>query len=275
MSETPPPGPIVIGVAGGSGSGKTTVVREIVRGLGRGQVTVIHHDWYYRDTGDMPLEERSRINYDHPDSLETGLLVRHLRMLLRGEPIEVPRYDFTHHARLAETETALPRKVVILDGLLILWDQELRRLMDIKVFVDTDSDVRFIRRLSRDLRERALRRFGDRAVRGHRAPDAPRVRRAEQALRGPDRARGRPEPGGRGHAADEGTRDPGQLTTKQRTPISAVGPVQHTWPDLHGRAVPRADGGATQGIGRVCIQQGSDSGPAKARLLLERGNAYA
>lgn len=154
MSDASPVRPIVIGVAGGSGSGKTTVVREIVRGLGRGQVTVIHHDAYYRDTGVMPLEERARINYDHPDSLETSLLVRHLRGLLRGEAIEVPKYDFTNHVRLAETDTALPRKVVILDGLLILWDRELRRLMDIKVFVDTDADVRFIRRLSRDIRER-------------------------------------------------------------------------------------------------------------------------
>ncbi len=151
-----PPGgrPIIIGVAGGSGSGKTTVVREIIRGLGRGQVTVIHHDSYYRDTGDLPLEERVRINYDHPDSLETPLLVGHLHRLMRGESVEVPVYDFAQHERRAETERAEPRKVVILDGLLILWDPELRALMDIKIFVDTDADIRFIRRLKRDMAER-------------------------------------------------------------------------------------------------------------------------
>lgn len=146
--------PIIIGVAGGSGSGKTTVVREIIRGLGRGQVTVIHHDSYYRDTGDLPLEARVRINYDHPDSLETPLLVGHLHRLMRGESVEVPVYDFAQHERRAETERAEPRKVVILDGLLILWDPELRALMDIKIFVDTDADIRFIRRLKRDMAER-------------------------------------------------------------------------------------------------------------------------
>ncbi len=147
--------PIIIGVAGGSGSGKTTVVREIIRGLGRGQVTVIHHDSYYRDTGDLPMEARVRINYDHPDSLETPLLVGHLHRLMRGESVEVPVYDFAQHERRPETERAEPRKVIILDGLLILWDPELRALMDIKIFVDTDADIRFIRRLKRDMAERS------------------------------------------------------------------------------------------------------------------------
>ncbi|MBX6363014.1 MAG: uridine kinase [Gemmatimonadetes bacterium] len=146
--------PIIIGVAGGSGSGKTTVVREITRGLGRGQVTVIHHDAYYADASHLPPEERARINYDHPDSLETPLLVQHLRMLLAGQSVEVPSYDFTHHARRAETETAHPRKVIIVDGILILWEPELRELLDIKVFVDTASDLRLIRRLTRDVAER-------------------------------------------------------------------------------------------------------------------------
>ena len=146
--------PIVIGVAGGSGSGKTTVVRSITRALGREQVTVVHHDSYYRDAGHLTLEERQAINYDHPDSLETELLVRHLEELRAGHDVEVPVYDFTTHARAAEREPAPARKVIILDGLLILWDRRLRRLMDIKVFVDTDPDIRFIRRLSRDIEER-------------------------------------------------------------------------------------------------------------------------
>lgn len=146
--------PLIIGVAGGSGSGKTTVVREIVRNMGPRQVTVLHHDSYYRDVQHMPLEERVKINYDHPDSLETSLLVRHLHMLGEGQVVQVPIYDFTAHLRSPETQLMEPRKVVIVDGLLILWDRELRELMDIKVFVDTDPDLRFIRRLSRDIEER-------------------------------------------------------------------------------------------------------------------------
>lgn len=146
--------PVIIGVAGGSCSGKTTVVREIIRNIGRRQVTVIHHDSYYRDVSDLSFDERARINYDHPNSLETPLLVAHLNMLRAGETVDVPVYDFAQHNRSADTEPAEPRKVIIVDGLLILWDAELRRMMDIKVFVDTDADLRFIRRLKRDIQER-------------------------------------------------------------------------------------------------------------------------
>jgi uridine kinase len=146
--------PIIIGVAGGSGSGKTTVVRQIVKQLGRDRVTVVHHDSYYRDASQLDAEARARINYDHPDSLETPLLVRHLQDLRRGRDVAVPVYDFTSHRRLDRTEPAPARKVVIVDGLLILWDRDLRALMDIKVFVDTDSDIRIIRRLQRDIEER-------------------------------------------------------------------------------------------------------------------------
>jgi uridine kinase len=155
--------PIIIGVAGGSGSGKTTVVREIVRGLGDDQVTLLHHDAYYRDNGHLSPVERAAINYDHPDALETDLLVRHLDALRSGRSVEIPVYDFTMHARLPRTITAPARKVVILDGLLILWDRQLRERMDIKVYVDTDADVRFIRRLERDLTER--RRSADSVIR--------------------------------------------------------------------------------------------------------------
>lgn len=146
--------PIIIGVAGGSGSGKTTVVRQIIRRLGRQQVSVIHHDSYYKDVAELPFEERVRINYDHPDSLETSLLVRHLGELLEGSAVEVPIYDFAEHARKPETERVEPKKVVIVDGLMILWDKTLRSLMDIKIYVDTDADMRFIRRLERDMAER-------------------------------------------------------------------------------------------------------------------------
>jgi len=146
--------PIIIGVAGGSGSGTTTVVRRIIERLGPDQVTVIHHDSYYRRHADLSPEERQKLNYDHPDALETSLLIHHLEELREGRPVEIPVYDFTRHDRLAETETAPPRKVIIVDGILILWDPALRSLLDIKVFVDTDADIRFIRRLTRDVAER-------------------------------------------------------------------------------------------------------------------------
>jgi uridine kinase len=144
----------VIGVAGGSGSGKTTVVRRIVDSLGSEHVTLLDHDRYYRDRNDLRLEERAALNYDHPDSLETDLLVRHVRDLKAGRAVEAPRYDFTRHARLTEIDTLQPRRALIVEGILIFTDSALRELMDIKVFVDTDSDTRFIRRLQRDVAER-------------------------------------------------------------------------------------------------------------------------
>jgi uridine kinase len=144
----------VIGVAGGSGSGKTTVVRKIVDSLGLEQVTLLQHDRYYRDRNDLRLEERAGLNYDHPNSLETDLLVQHVRDLKVGKAVQVPQYDFTRHARLQEMETFQPRRALIVEGILVFTDAALRDLMDIKVFVDTDSDTRFIRRLQRDVAER-------------------------------------------------------------------------------------------------------------------------
>ena len=146
--------PIVIGVAGGSGSGKTTVVRKIVDSVGDGNVTVVEHDRYYRDRNDLRFEERAALNYDHPDSLETDLMVRHVQALREGQPVEAPMYDFARYERTADTETLLPRRAIIVEGILIYTDAGLRRLMDVKVFVDTDDDTRFIRRLQRDLTER-------------------------------------------------------------------------------------------------------------------------
>jgi uridine kinase len=145
---------MVIGVAGGSGSGKTTVVRRIVESLGNERVTVLEHDRYYRDRLDLRLEERAALNYDHPDSLETDLLVRHVLELREGRPVNLPVYDFARYARQSIHETALPRRAIIVEGILILTDAALRPLMDIKVFVDTDDDTRFIRRLQRDMSER-------------------------------------------------------------------------------------------------------------------------
>jgi uridine kinase len=146
--------PLVIGVAGGSGSGKTTVVRRIVESIGDDQVTVLEHDRYYRDRNDLRLEERAALNYDHPDSLETDLLVAHVEALRAGRAVEVPVYDFARYARKPDTMTATPRRAVIVEGILIFADAPLRRLMDVKVFVDADDDTRFIRRLQRDMLER-------------------------------------------------------------------------------------------------------------------------
>jgi len=146
--------PVILGVAGGSGSGKTTVVRAIVSALGTDHVTVIHHDAYYRDTSHLPMDTRAAINYDHPDALETELLVAHLDALRAGRDVHVPVYDFTSHARQPGAVTAPARRIIIVDGLLVLWHRELRDRMDIKVYVDTDPDVRFIRRLERDIGER-------------------------------------------------------------------------------------------------------------------------
>lgn len=146
--------PFVIGVAGGSGSGKTTVVRNIKNALGDEQVSVLEHDRYYRDHPELRLEERANLNYDHPDSLETDLLVRHVEELRAGRAVEIPVYDFARHARQPKTDTITPRTAVIVEGILIFTDPALRRLMDVKVFVDTDDDTRFIRRLQRDISER-------------------------------------------------------------------------------------------------------------------------
>jgi len=146
--------PTVIGVAGGSGSGKTTVVRRIVDSLGPEQVVVLEHDRYYRDRNDLRLEERAALNYDHPDSLETDLLVQHVRALKASQPVDVPQYDFTRHARRSDVQRYHPRRAIIVEGILIFGEPALRDLMDVKVFVDADADTRFIRRMQRDVAER-------------------------------------------------------------------------------------------------------------------------
>ena len=147
--------PLIIGVAGGTGSGKTTVMQAIARDLGRDQVSVIQHDSYYRDRSDIPPANRERINFDHPDSLDTALLVEHVRALRAGRAVEIPVYDFATHTRTGRTTTVESRPVVIIEGILILADPALRHLLDITVFVDTDPDIRLIRRIRRDVSERA------------------------------------------------------------------------------------------------------------------------
>lgn len=146
--------PIVFGVAGGTASGKTTVARAVLESVGASQIAYLPHDAYYRDLGDLPAGERTRPNYDHPDSLETKLLIRHIKELLAGQPVHMPVYDFTTDRRTQETILVEPAPIILVDGILIFTKRKLRELMDIKVYVDTDSDVRFIRRLQRDMNER-------------------------------------------------------------------------------------------------------------------------
>jgi uridine kinase len=146
--------PIIIGVAGGTASGKTTVSEAILERVGRHRIAYIEHDSYYRDLGHLALEERARLNFDHPDALETELLVEHLRRLQAGEPVEVPRYDFATYTRTGHSRRTEPCRVVLVEGILIFVDKPLRDLMDVKLYVDTDADLRLIRRLQRDIRER-------------------------------------------------------------------------------------------------------------------------
>lgn len=146
--------PFIIGVAGGSGSGKTTVVNHIIERVGAENLVLIQHDSYYRDLLHLDFEERSKQNFDHPSSLESELMVRHIQALKQAYSVEMPIYDFKEHVRLEETKTILPRPVILVDGILIFFEKELRDLMHLKLFVDTDADVRLLRRLRRDILER-------------------------------------------------------------------------------------------------------------------------
>lgn len=146
--------PLIIGIAGGTGSGKTTIVRTLINVLGKERVAYVQQDSYYKDRSNIPLRDRENINYDHPDALESSLLVYHLQKLRNGFPIEKPIYEFKTHTRHTETERVCSKEVVLVEGILIFVDKRLRDLMDIKVFVDTDADIRFIRRLKRDISER-------------------------------------------------------------------------------------------------------------------------
>jgi len=146
--------PITIGVAGGTGSGKTTVAEAILRRVGFQHIAFLQHDAYYKDQGHLAPEERAKVNYDHPDSLDNELLIEHLKALQAWQPIEVPIYDFTTHTRTSKTRRVEPQPVILVEGILIFAVPELRELMDVKIYVDTDADIRFIRRLQRDIAER-------------------------------------------------------------------------------------------------------------------------
>lgn len=146
--------PLVIGIAGGTGSGKTTVTNRIVDKLGAADIVILAHDSYYRDLSYYPGLKPSEINYDHPDSLETALLIQHISQLKAGQPAFQPIYDLTTHSRKKEVKLVEPRNIIIIEGILILVEKELRDLMDIKIYVDTDADERLLRRLRRDIQER-------------------------------------------------------------------------------------------------------------------------
>lgn len=146
--------PVIIGLAGGSGSGKSTILRRLLDELGPEHVSVLEHDAYYKDLGDIPFEDRLRVNYDHPDSLETPLLVSHIEQLLAGQAVDKPVYDFANHTRAGETQRIEPTPIIIVEGILVLAEPELTEQMDIRLFVDTDDDIRLIRRIRRDMVER-------------------------------------------------------------------------------------------------------------------------
>ncbi|MGX7447203.1 uridine kinase [Dolosigranulum pigrum] len=150
MSE----GPVIIGVTGGSGSGKTSVCREIFKQFQGKSIMMLEHDSYYKDQSHMSFEERLETNYDHPLAFDTDLLIEQLKQLIAGEAVDIPVYDYTNHTRSEEVIHQEPKEVIILEGIMILENQRLRDLMDIKIFVDTDDDLRIIRRIQRDMTER-------------------------------------------------------------------------------------------------------------------------
>ena len=145
---------MIIGICGGTGSGKTTLARKIIEAVGRENVILVEQDSYYRNLADMPLDERHQANFDHPDSIDSDMLMNHLKRLRLGQAIEMPIYDFTTHTRKNEFDHIDPKTVVIVEGILIFSETRVLDLLDVRVFVDTPDDIRFIRRLQRDIRER-------------------------------------------------------------------------------------------------------------------------
>ncbi len=146
--------PLVIGIAGGSGSGKTTVAQTILQRVGPDRISFLQHDAYYKDLSGLPPAQRIEVNFDHPNSLETDLLTNHILQLKAGKAVEVPIYDFSTHSRTERTYTVQPRGVILVEGILIFTEAALRDIFNVKIFVDTDPDLRFIRRLERDISER-------------------------------------------------------------------------------------------------------------------------
>lgn len=145
---------IIIGIAGGSGSGKTSVAKALVKDMHLNGTVIIEQDWYYKDLSHLPQEERMKWNFDHPNSVEFDLLISDLKKMLNRETVDVPQYNYVTHSRAKETLTIKPQKVILVEGIMVLYEPKLRDLLDIKIFVDTDADIRFIRRLKRDIYKR-------------------------------------------------------------------------------------------------------------------------
>lgn len=188
--------PLIIGIAGGTGSGKTTLVNRLLEQFGE-DISVLPHDSYYAAHHELTLEERQALNYDHPASFDTHRMIQDLRDLKAGKAVQCPVYDYTIYDRTDETVTLSPNKVILVEGILIFENKELRDLLDIKIFVDTDADVRILRRLTRDVKDRGTEfGLGGGAVPVHRQAHARPVRRTLQAVRRRHRPRGGQEPGG-------------------------------------------------------------------------------
>jgi uridine kinase len=151
---SPRPVPLVIGIAGGSGSGKTTVANVVIQRIGADHIAYLPHDAYYKDLGHLPPNQRAQINFDHPDSLENELMIQHIQALREYQPVALPIYDFSTDSRTDKIIEVKPQRIIIVEGILIFAVSDLRRMFDLKIFVDTDPDIRFIRRLQRDLSER-------------------------------------------------------------------------------------------------------------------------
>jgi uridine kinase len=154
MPNPPALAPVTIGVAGGSGSGKTTVSTAILERVGTEHIAYLEHDSYYKDLKDLPFPDGDIINFDHPDSLETSLLIEHIKQLKRGQPVQIPVYDFTTSSRTGKFREVEPQPIILVEGILIFAEPDLRKLFDVRIFVDTAADIRFIRRLRRDIGER-------------------------------------------------------------------------------------------------------------------------
>ena len=184
--------PRLIGIAGGSGSGKTTITSALMDALG-GRAVLVQHDWYYRDQSGLPEPQRATLNYDHPNAQETALLAAHLESLRRGEEIEAPQYDFTTHTRTTETRRIAPRPIIVVEGINTLADSGLRKTFDLTVYVDTPADIRFIRRLQRDMAERGrsaesvIRQYLEQVRPMHEAFVEPALATADLVLSGEDR----------------------------------------------------------------------------------------
>jgi uridine kinase len=149
------PNPLVIGIAGGSGSGKTTVANVVIQRVGAKNIAYLPHDAYYKELGHLPPNQRAEVNFDHPDSLENELMIHHIKTLCKYKSVALPIYDFSRHSRTSKTIKVRPQRIILVEGILIFAVPELRSLFDLKIFVDTDSDLRFIRRLQRDITERS------------------------------------------------------------------------------------------------------------------------